>query len=29
MVRLGKDLLEHMPKPKARTPLAAFGEAEW
>jgi 2-C-methyl-D-erythritol 4-phosphate cytidylyltransferase len=29
MVRLGKDLLEHLPRPKSKTPLAAFGEAEW
>ena len=29
MVRLGKDLLEHMPKAKAKTPLTPFGEAEW
>ncbi|HUO07263.1 MAG TPA: 2-C-methyl-D-erythritol 4-phosphate cytidylyltransferase [Phycisphaerae bacterium] len=29
MVRLGKDLINHMPKPKAKTPLTPFGEAEW
>ncbi|HVT79350.1 MAG TPA: 2-C-methyl-D-erythritol 4-phosphate cytidylyltransferase [Phycisphaerae bacterium] len=29
MVRLGKDLLEHLPKPKPKTPLNPFGEAEW
>jgi 2-C-methyl-D-erythritol 4-phosphate cytidylyltransferase len=29
MVRLGKDLIEHLPRPKSRTPLAPFGEAEW
>lgn len=29
LVRLGKDLLEHMPRPKAKTPLTPFGEAEW
>jgi 2-C-methyl-D-erythritol 4-phosphate cytidylyltransferase len=29
LVRLGKDLLEHMPKPKSKTPLTPFGEAEW
>ena len=29
MVRLGKDLIGHMPKPKPKTPLSAFGEAEW
>ncbi|MGN6367064.1 MAG: IspD/TarI family cytidylyltransferase [Phycisphaerae bacterium] len=29
MVRLGKDLINHMPKPKSKTPLAPFGEAEW
>ncbi len=29
MVRLGKDLIEHLPKAKGRTPLMPFGEAEW
>jgi 2-C-methyl-D-erythritol 4-phosphate cytidylyltransferase len=29
MVRLGKDLINHMPKPKSKTPLTPFGEAEW
>ena len=29
MVRLAKDLLNHMPKPKPKTPLNPFGEAEW
>ncbi len=29
MVRLGKDLIEHLPKPKPKTPLTPFGEAEW
>jgi 2-C-methyl-D-erythritol 4-phosphate cytidylyltransferase len=29
MVRLGKDLVEHLPKPKPKTPLTPFGEAEW
>lgn len=29
MVRLGKDLLDHLPKPKPKTPLNPFGEAEW
>jgi 2-C-methyl-D-erythritol 4-phosphate cytidylyltransferase len=29
MVRLAKDLLEHTPKPKPKTPLNPFGEAEW
>lgn len=29
MVRLGKDLIEHLPKPKPKTPLNPFGEAEW
>jgi len=29
MVRLGKDLIEHLPRPKSRTPLTPFGEAEW
>jgi 2-C-methyl-D-erythritol 4-phosphate cytidylyltransferase len=29
MVRLGKDLIEHLPRPKPRTPLTPFGEAEW
>jgi 2-C-methyl-D-erythritol 4-phosphate cytidylyltransferase len=29
MVRLGKDLIEHLPKPKSRTPLDPFGEAQW
>jgi 2-C-methyl-D-erythritol 4-phosphate cytidylyltransferase len=29
MVRLGKDLIGHMPKPKSKTPLTPFGEAEW
>ncbi len=29
MVRLGKDLISHTPKPKPKTPLSAFGEAEW
>ncbi|HVX83817.1 MAG TPA: 2-C-methyl-D-erythritol 4-phosphate cytidylyltransferase [Phycisphaerae bacterium] len=29
VVRLGKDLLNHLPKPKSKTPLNPFGEAEW
>jgi len=29
MTRLGKDLLEHLPRPKPKTPLNPFGEAEW
>ncbi len=29
MVRLGADLLERLPKPKPKTPLTPFGEAEW
>jgi 2-C-methyl-D-erythritol 4-phosphate cytidylyltransferase len=29
MARLGKDLIEHLPRPKSRTPLTPFGEAEW
>jgi 2-C-methyl-D-erythritol 4-phosphate cytidylyltransferase len=29
MVRIGKDLLEHLPRPKPKTPLNPFGEAEW
>ena len=29
MVRLGKDLLAHLPRPKPKTPLNPFGEAEW
>lgn len=29
MVRLGKDLIEHLPKAKRKTPLTPFGEAEW
>lgn len=29
MVRLGKDLIEHLPRPKPKTPLNPFGEAEW
>jgi 2-C-methyl-D-erythritol 4-phosphate cytidylyltransferase len=29
MVRLGKDLIDHMPKPNPKTPLTPFGEAEW
>jgi len=29
LVRLAKDLLEHLPKPKSKTPLTPFGEAEW
>ena len=29
MVRLGKDLIEHLPKPKSKTPLDPFGEAQW
>ena len=29
MVRLGKDLIEHLPKPKPKTPLNPFAEAEW
>jgi 2-C-methyl-D-erythritol 4-phosphate cytidylyltransferase len=29
MVRLGGDLIGHLPKPKPKTPLTPFGEAEW
>jgi len=29
LVRLAKDLLDHLPKPKSKTPLTPFGEAEW
>lgn len=29
MARLAKDLIEHLPKPKPKTPLNPFGEAEW
>jgi 2-C-methyl-D-erythritol 4-phosphate cytidylyltransferase len=29
MVRLGRDLIEHLPRPKPKTPLTPFGEAEW
>jgi 2-C-methyl-D-erythritol 4-phosphate cytidylyltransferase len=29
MVRLGKDLISHLPRAKGRTPLMPFGEAEW
>jgi 2-C-methyl-D-erythritol 4-phosphate cytidylyltransferase len=29
LVRLGKDLIDHLPKPKMKTPLNPFGEAEW
>lgn len=29
MVRLAKDLIGHTPKPKPKTPLTPFGEAEW
>jgi 2-C-methyl-D-erythritol 4-phosphate cytidylyltransferase len=29
MVRLCKDLIEHLPKRKPKTPLNPFGEAEW
>jgi 2-C-methyl-D-erythritol 4-phosphate cytidylyltransferase len=29
MVRLGRDLIEHLPRAKAKTPLTPFGEAEW
>jgi len=29
MVRLAKDMIGHMPKPKSKTPLNPFGEAEW
>ncbi len=29
MIRLAKNLLDHLPKPKLKTPLNPFGEAEW
>ena len=29
LVRLGADLIERLPKPKPKTPLTPFGEAEW
>jgi 2-C-methyl-D-erythritol 4-phosphate cytidylyltransferase len=29
MVRLGKDLIEHLPRARSKTPLTPFGEAEW
>ena len=29
MVRLARDLIDHLPKPKPKTPLNPFGEAEW
>jgi 2-C-methyl-D-erythritol 4-phosphate cytidylyltransferase len=29
LARLGRDLIEHLPKPKPKTPLTPFGEAEW
>jgi 2-C-methyl-D-erythritol 4-phosphate cytidylyltransferase len=29
MVRLGGDLIEHLPKPKPKTPLSPFDEAQW
>lgn len=29
MIRLAKDLIAHLPKPKPKTPLNPFGEAEW
>jgi 2-C-methyl-D-erythritol 4-phosphate cytidylyltransferase len=29
MVRLAADLIEHLPKPKPKTPLSAFEEAQW
>jgi 2-C-methyl-D-erythritol 4-phosphate cytidylyltransferase len=29
MARLGGDFIEHLPKPKPKTPLTPFGEAEW
>jgi 2-C-methyl-D-erythritol 4-phosphate cytidylyltransferase len=29
MIRLAKDLIAHTPKPKPKTPLNPFGEAEW
>ena len=29
MVRLGKDLIDHLPKPKPKTPLNPFDEAQW
>jgi hypothetical protein len=29
LVRLGKDLIGHLPRGKSKTPLTPFGEAEW
>ena len=29
LVRLAKDLLNHLPKPKSKTPLTPFDEAQW
>jgi 2-C-methyl-D-erythritol 4-phosphate cytidylyltransferase len=29
MVRLGKDLIDHLPKPKPKSPLNPFEEAQW
>ena len=29
LVRLAKDLLDHLPKPKSKTPLTPFDEAQW
>ena len=29
MLRLCKDLIDHVPKPKPKTPLNPFDEAQW
>lgn len=29
LVRLAKDLFDHLPKPKTKTPLTPFDEAQW
>ena len=29
MVRLAADLIERLPKPKPKTPLSPFDEAQW